>query len=960
MAASNHYGFAQGAGPQYSTQPPTAFSHSSSDASHTATSTPGMAPAVTSAYQPHASQDLSYSHRPQEPTPEATPACQTYQEYLERQEDEKTVAQSQQPALQLLRSTQCPCTECQCCSHLGAKHWKVLKLHTKLGKPTPCIEPAPENTSPDQTPSASQPTASTPESTPEASTEPTTSPSPSGPPSGPTPERPATSKATSSGTTQPQATCSQSEEGTSSTPSAEGPSQSPAHKGSGDASGDLPDTEPVGPDYVEEVRGEDGKTVRFHCKLCECSFNDPNAKDLHVRGRRHRLQYKKKVNPDLPIVAKPSGRAHRHLEDKLRKQRQKELARRREAVQHWHSEMRWALVPCRCLPVVSDRCHPPARPESSDDRHVMWKHATIYPTETELQAVQKVVSHSERALKLVSDALAQEKAANSSDEDGERSPSSRVLKGVMRVGLLAKGLLLRGDRHVRLILLCSEKPTQALLHQVTERLPQQLLVVTEEKYEVSSDSEASIIISSCQEPRMQVTVSVTSPLMRKDPTADPDQEGAEEASPDPEDMLSPEKCLESLAALRHAKWFQARANGLQSCVVVIRVLRDLCQRVPSWGALPDRAMELLVEKALSSATGPLGPGDAMRRVLECVSAGMLLIDGPGLQDPCERDPRDVLDSMTKQEREDVTASAQHALRMLAFRKIHKVLGMDRLPKSRSRAHFQKRLRDEAEAEERQSGRKRGRRGGTAGITLTARWLKTSPADKELNPPSQQLRNPEPVYAAAKSSSGVAVRSQPGSRRNGTERGTASHKGRRCRCYPGQRAQLLGDTLMGQSALHLNKQMKAPGISVFGKRGGAGPPLGGACGRNSREWGSEHLESPGAANDAAGLSAAIGCKGNAVPSMLGAQVVLDWKPRGPRADSLLSTCCPCGHNLGSSQRQQPTLSHPATPQQGVRQLSPKNVPTAELIWGRVPESPRSLGTCPSPVRSLSAVGSKRHT
>ena len=31
---------------------------------------------------------------------------------------------------------------------------------------------------------------------------------------------------------------------------------------------------------------------------------------------------------------------------------------------------------------------------------------------------------------------------------------------------------------------------------------------------------------------------------------------------------------------------QARASGLQPCVIVIRVLRDLCQHVPTWGALP--------------------------------------------------------------------------------------------------------------------------------------------------------------------------------------------------------------------------------------------------------------------------------------------------------------------------------------------------------------------------------------
>lgn len=37
-----------------------------------------------------------------------------------------------------------------------------------------------------------------------------------------------------------------------------------------------------------------------------------------------------------------------------------------------------------------------------------------------------------------------------------------------------------------------------------------------------------------------------------------------------------------------------------------------------------QAMELLVEKVLSSASRPLSPGDAMRRVLEYVATGALL------------------------------------------------------------------------------------------------------------------------------------------------------------------------------------------------------------------------------------------------------------------------------------------------------------------------------------------------
>lgn len=46
----------------------------------------------------------------------------------------------------------------------------------------------------------------------------------------------------------------------------------------------------------------------------------------------------------------------------------------------------------------------------------------------------------------------------------------------MRVGVLAKGLLLRGDKNVNLVLLCSEKPTKDLLSRIVEHLPKQLTV----------------------------------------------------------------------------------------------------------------------------------------------------------------------------------------------------------------------------------------------------------------------------------------------------------------------------------------------------------------------------------------------------------------------------------------------------------------------------------------------------
>ncbi|XP_019306248.1 zinc finger RNA-binding protein isoform X4 [Panthera pardus] len=494
------------------------------------------------------------------------------------------------------------------------------------------------------------------------------------------------------------------------------------------------DVQPVGHDYVEEVRNDEGKVIRFHCKLCECSFNDPNAKEMHLKGRRHRLQYKKKVNPDLQVEVKPSIRARKIQEEKMRKQMQKEeYWRRREEEERWRMEMRryeedmyWRRMeeeqhhwddrrrmpdggyphgppgPLGLLgvrPGMPPQPQGPAplrRPDSSDDRYVMTKHATIYPTEEELQAVQKIVSITERALKLVSDSLSEhEKSKNKEGDDKKEGGKDRALKGVLRVGVLAKGLLLRGDRNVNLVLLCSEKPSKTLLSRIAENLPKQLAVISPEKYDIKcAVSEAAIILNSCVEPKMQVTITLTSPIIREENMREGDVTSG--MVKDPPDVLDRQKCLDALAALRHAKWFQARANGLQSCVIIIRILRDLCQRVPTWSDFPSWAMELLVEKAISSASSPQSPGDALRRVFECISSGIILKGSPGLLDPCEKDPFDTLATMTDQQREDITSSAQFALRLLAFRQIHKVLGMDPLPQMSQRFNIhnnRKRRRD---------------------------------------------------------------------------------------------------------------------------------------------------------------------------------------------------------------------------------------------------------------------------
>uniref|UniRef100_A0A8C1Y0X6 Spermatid perinuclear RNA-binding protein n=1 Tax=Cyprinus carpio TaxID=7962 RepID=A0A8C1Y0X6_CYPCA len=318
----------------------------------------------------------------------------------------------------------------------------------------------------------------------------------------------------------------------------------------------------------------------------------------------------------------------------------------------------------------------------------MAKHSTIYPSSEALEAVQSLVSNVERALKHVSDWMDQ--TQHTGGGDGGHSCSStpsegRVLCGVIRIGLVAKGLLIKDDMDLELVLMCREKPTETLLCTVCDNLPQQIEKLTEDKYEVqSSIPEAAIVVCTKTEPKLTLKVTLSSPQMRDDCETE-EQESVE--SSEPADLLDRQRCLVALASLRHAKWFQARVNGLKSCVIVLRILRDMCNRVPAWEPLKGWPLELICEKAIATCNRPLGAGEALRRVMECLASGILLPGGPGLHDPCEKELTNTLSDMTDEQAEAITHNAQHALRLMAFGQIYKVLEMDPLPSSKPSQKF---------------------------------------------------------------------------------------------------------------------------------------------------------------------------------------------------------------------------------------------------------------------------------
>jgi len=524
-------------------------------------------------------------------------------------------------------------------------------------------------------------------------------------------------------------------------------------------------------DYVEQI-WTDGRVIKYNCKLCECEFNDPCARDLHVRGRRHRMSYKKKVDPNIEVDVKLNPRQKQMMREKQRYDKRREMMRG-ERMRHQqmfmenerfmqeemrrfeernyylyqrdmmryneemeHFRRKGKQPPKHLRPPIAPHFRffrPPlnglSQTKSLADLHVTTKHKEIYPTDEEISSVQTAVTYIETALKEVSKIIHDKEMAVHAAAGSKSKPPERLLKAVLRIGDLAKGLLVRNKLNVDLALMCNEKPTLHMLKRVADQLPKQLKLAMEAAEAEplfnmtvnNSDGSITVMISN----QVDITVHLTATQMRQKEIAREDElkakeqkekkekEGAKKeikkepgtedtstasaddgkpveteeggakkgtdddvvTKPDPPDILNYDKCCRVLAELRHAKWFQAKANGLQSGVIVTRIMKDLLTREPAWKPLSGWAVELLVEKCIASCSMPLSPSAALQRVFEAISSGIFLADGPGINDPCERVKTDASAGLSDQERENITEAAQRCLRLIQFRKIHEILGI---------------------------------------------------------------------------------------------------------------------------------------------------------------------------------------------------------------------------------------------------------------------------------------------
>ena len=308
--------------------------------------------------------------------------------------------------------------------------------------------------------------------------------------------------------------------------------------------------------------------------------------------------------------------------------------------------------------------------ESFNRRHLLCKHQQLYPSNEQLELIQVVITDIEKALKLISDKLFEELkllSTNKIETGVGDEDDNRILKGVMRVGFISKGLLLKDDTLLHLVVLCLTNPTVKLIERVSNELDNILI-----NYKIDIN-----IANAClyiQKNIYTVQLSFTSSECSNEST-----KVANNLS-DSSLYLPQQKCIEYLTEIRRVRWFQAHLLPISNSLLILRILRDFCNRNPTWSALNTWTLEIIVEKCFLNKPYER-IGYKFRTIMEAIASGILLPHYSNMYflDPCEKIDKVVIDYLTNQEVESITASAQHALRLITFKQIHKLLGIELIP-----------------------------------------------------------------------------------------------------------------------------------------------------------------------------------------------------------------------------------------------------------------------------------------
>ena len=329
--------------------------------------------------------------------------------------------------------------------------------------------------------------------------------------------------------------------------------------------------------------------------------------------------------------------------------------------------------------------------EMYNKRQLLTKIAQIQLDEKQYIQISMFVANVEITLKKISDYLLAKELSNFPNEtDLTEKESLRVLEGVIRCGPFAKQTFLKSDRLIELVVLCTHIPSYLLVKEISVQLEAELLGKNEStlNYELEID-DATIRNESCiyvkheldvnsdnSKEIYKIKVMFTSLSLTNNNNG---QDGEEQKTD-----LSIEKCKSALTQIMRLKWFNAKLRPISNCILVLGLIRDLVRRSPTWAVLDDWLIELIVDLAFSRNKYE-EVAKKLQTFFELIAGGCLVLDTLQIEstehdyltlnDPCTN--RNAFENViTCQQRYHLMASAQHALRLLVFKKINEVLAID--------------------------------------------------------------------------------------------------------------------------------------------------------------------------------------------------------------------------------------------------------------------------------------------
>lgn len=265
------------------------------------------------------------------------------------------------------------------------------------------------------------------------------------------------------------------------------------------------------------------------------------------------------------------------------------------------------------------------------------------------------------------------------------------VQDVCAIGPFAKGLMLKSDKIIQLLVILKSYPDYFTVKQIADKLQSTDIlnnIQNSDKFYVDTNllfSEYNLNLTHTSDGlETKFQLMFTSDEMT------------------PTNILSDDNfffpanlCSKLNETLRQLKWFESRLKPVDNSLVIIKIMRDMCHESSEW-QMDDWLIELLVY-LIFQRRNTLDLAAKFREFFEIISAGVLLLSELNLackylgvvdsgEVICLKDFDGNLIELDTARRENLSRLAQHALRLIAFRKIDDLLGLKALPERQTNSH----------------------------------------------------------------------------------------------------------------------------------------------------------------------------------------------------------------------------------------------------------------------------------